>query len=783
MRKNILALSLARALAGVALAGISGLAMAQSTDAEQSSPGNEKREATQLDAVNVQGQIVYRTRTDDAAPTLSYDLEYFQQFEPLTVGDMLKRVPSVAFVSDVLEYDGARLRGLDPGYTQILINGKKVPGAGIDRSFFVDRIPAEMVERVEIIRSASANRSGDAVVGALNIVLRDAYRFDGKYIRVGAMHFDDGKLKGTLGGVASTEVGEGRLMAGFNIQGRYNPKVKRSDRFEEPNGDFVDAENQTDVRDGTDYSFNASYTHPVGTGDLSFSALYVRTDRTETENSLEYNDPVSTSRNNLLSVNDQVVDIRQDNYSLSANYKFDMLGGRTDIDIGYSRFDDSRFDTEEEDGYDDDDFPPSFDEREGTRVLTDQVDSELSFSLAHERDINESSKFEFGLNYSGKERDTALRTSEVDTDVEGGPLPAYIDFDVNTSNIEERRVDPYLMFSGESRGFTWEAGLRYETTDVEISADGISVSNDYSVLLPSAHFKWDLTDNDRVSFSVARTLRRPNFNFVLPLTIEEEYGDNDFAGNPNLKPELAWGFDLGFERRLGKKGIFGVNVFYRDVSDLIEITNTGAPSTTAIGDYEDDVEDFIDDNPGATPDTPGYPQFDPESFVYTASNVGSGYVYGIEFDLSTPLTIFHMPDTGVFFNYSWLDSSVDDEFGKRGFNDQAKYVLNVGFVQDLPSVDMAFGASYRRQGNATSRLLGEEVETRYGADLEVFVEKRFSEKFSLRLTGSNLLNASKDEYFNKFDNRFDQIDRDFDEYEIESEKAGPVVQLIARYAF
>lgn len=102
----------------------------------------ETDSATELDRVTVTGQIAYRDRSEATAPTLSYGLDYFQRFEPLTVGDMLKRVPSVGFVSDVLEYDGARLRGLDPGYTQILINGKKVPGAGVDRSFFVDRIPA-----------------------------------------------------------------------------------------------------------------------------------------------------------------------------------------------------------------------------------------------------------------------------------------------------------------------------------------------------------------------------------------------------------------------------------------------------------------------------------------------------------------------------------------------------------------------------------------------------------------------------------------------------------------
>jgi stage V sporulation protein SpoVS len=130
----------------------------------------------------------------------NYGLDYFQRFEPLTAGDALKRVPSVAFLSDVLESDGVRLRGLDPAYTQILINGEKVPGAGsgsgafgsgADSAFFVDRIPAELIDRIEIVRSASANRSGDAVAGAINIVLRDAYALDGGFVRAGALMFDD----------------------------------------------------------------------------------------------------------------------------------------------------------------------------------------------------------------------------------------------------------------------------------------------------------------------------------------------------------------------------------------------------------------------------------------------------------------------------------------------------------------------------------------------------------------------------------------------------------------
>lgn len=220
------------------------------------------------DIVVING-IIYRNRSDETAPVLEYGLDYFQPFEPLTVGDALKRVPSVTFLSDVLESDGVRLRGLDPAYTQILINGEKVPGAGSDSgafgngadgSFFVDRIPAELIERIEIVRSNSANRSGDAMAGAVNIVLRDGYSLDGGYVRAGALGFDDGRVRETYGAVWGGAVGGGRMLLGANVQGRHNPKRKESLRYGDPADTTVDNyEDQKDTRDGTDYSANASY--------------------------------------------------------------------------------------------------------------------------------------------------------------------------------------------------------------------------------------------------------------------------------------------------------------------------------------------------------------------------------------------------------------------------------------------------------------------------------------------------------------------------------------------
>src|SRR5690606_41235162 len=103
-----------------------------------------------------------------------------------------------------------------------------VPGAGGERASGIARIPAEMGDRMEILRSNSANRSGDAVAGAINIILRDAYEFDGGYLRAGATRAHDGEVNPTFGAVASGEALGGRLLGGINVQDRYRGKSKRS---------------------------------------------------------------------------------------------------------------------------------------------------------------------------------------------------------------------------------------------------------------------------------------------------------------------------------------------------------------------------------------------------------------------------------------------------------------------------------------------------------------------------------------------------------------------------
>lgn len=775
--RSTAALAIAAALAATPAA-------AQQAPADTAPIQRDDGEITTSQDIVVLGSVGYRNRSDEAEPVLSYDSEFFQRFEPLTAGDALKRVPSVTFLSDVIESDGARLRGLPPGYTQILINGERVPGNASDRSFFLDRIPAELIDRVEIVRSSSARRTGDAVAGTINIELRDGFELDGGYVRAGALYYDDEELEPSLGLVYGGQVGPGRLLIGLNFQGRHNPKKKYSVRYgDSPENDpdfavneFDNREDQADTRDGKDYSANASYEIDGETTDFRVSGFFVRTDRFESERSFEYDDPTAVNgplpTGNLISDNANDNGIDQQNYSIDTKLSHRWSLGETTLRVGFARFDDEQTESEYQIEFNDDGDDPEFEQEFFT---TDIADKEFSVKLDHAFELGGDTQLIIGGLYQDKDRSTAILEADDDAAFPGledsydqfvdNPADLVVPFgelepaDGGVNSIEERRLDAFALVQGKSGGLTWEAGIRYETTRFDITdfteaAVVPTQRNEYEKWLPSASIKFDLTPRDRITASVARTNRRPDFNFISPALLEEEVGDSDLLGNPLLGPETAWGIDLGYERRIGRTGVVGINAFYRDVTDLIELTNTGEEGSEGEG-----------------------------TFIYQPQNVGDGKVWGVEFDLSTDLGFLGLPDTGIFGNISWLDSEITDFAGKRRFNGQSDYVYNIGFIQDIPPWGVAFGATHRKQGAAYDRVISEEVRTTYGADLEIFVEKRIGSNFTIRAVGSNLLNGAKREVFNKFDNLEDQLDRDFDEYELESEKAGPVFQLMARYAF
>ncbi|WP_167954950.1 TonB-dependent receptor plug domain-containing protein [Sphingomonas jejuensis] len=697
----------------------------------------------------VTGTIAFRNRTTDPNPVLSYDLDYFQRFEPVSVGEMLKRVPGVTFTSDVLEYDGVQFRGLPPGYTQVLINGRRAPGGEADRSFFVDRIPAELVERIEIVRSPRADQPSEGVAGTLNIVTKESTTFEGGFAKAAALINQDGELRPSFAGAYSGRLGERTSLWGaLNYQERRNPKEKVSLRYDglpEAGGGiddpaFSNTELQDDTRDGSDLSGSAELRHEfAGGGFVRVQGFFVDTDREEFERSVT----LDGADLDFDGVETQIEDIDQQTYTISGDAGV-PLGGGLELGLAAS-WSGYREDTtattfvgENEDDLDD----LELDDEERLEIRDDEYGGTVSLAYALG-----SARVKAGIDLLRKDRD-GLNDG---------------DFLSGAFRVREDRYDPYVRFTFDPLpDLSVDAGLRYEITRRTVAGEDVGeVRYEAETLNPSLHLRFAPTVADQFRLSVARTVRRPGYDLVSPLEQEESPGDDDTTlGNPALRNERAWGVDAGYERRLGA-GILGVNLFYRAVDDLIELVSLG-------------------ENPE-----------NEDGQLFTPQNIGDGETWGVEVDVSVPLTFAGLPDTGIFANYTYLDSSVTDPFTEqdRRFNNQPHHIYNAGFIQTLRAADASFGATVSGRSDARESNFDEIVDLRYGADLEAFVEKRFGERFVLRFSVQDILRRSKREDFRTFDGDSlgeilaNRAAGEIDEFEQERERAGPLYQVTMRAAF
>lgn len=755
-----------------------------------------------LEDIVITGEIQYRNRTDTVAPELVYDQQFFEQFEPLSVGDQLSRVPGVAFTSDIGERDAPQMRGLGEGFTQVLVNGRAIPGAGNDRTVFVDRIPAEIIDRIEIVRSPSADIDSQGIGGTINIILKDGMSLPpGVIARIGGIYDIDNEELNGLGALSFSGRTDDRRVAWsatMDYQTRYNVKVLDQQLFDDTSPGFgasddgtdlfqpdgftfpgpstlaIEHQDQIDTRDSTDMSFNGDLTFALAPNHtLRLDAFVLSTEREETESGVLYaredgvataDDDVSDEVWELDTIESQRQNIEQMSYGFSVLYEGQLSPSWSfESQARYANFTEDNIETSFEDD------PPEPVEQ----VLIDSDDTELSIdgALTFNSDTFAQSlglanfEFEVGVALKNKTRDYSQQEFE-DDNGDG-------DFDDPDDNItpdsglfeyEEDRFDAWIMAEfGITEDLTVQLGVRSESTETEArivgGATGGSSSDEIN---PSFHAQWTPWDGGQFRVSYARTVRRPTLDQVVPFANSDSPEDDDETfGNPNLKQETSWGYDIGYEHRLGQRGVVGFNYFHRDVSDLISLVNTGV--STGV--------------PGA--------------FEYTYENTGDGEVSGWEVDISTPLSFMGLNETGFFANYTSLDSErIEPLTGLTArFNAQPEYVYNFGVTQNLPSWNSSVGFSYRKQGMSESLFLGEVERQWYDANLEVFVEHRLSENVVLRIVGNNLLDADSIQAERNFDGDTaqeivdNQIAGDVDEFEVERENSSPTVLFSIRAVF
>jgi iron complex outermembrane receptor protein len=132
-----------------------------------------------------------------------------------------------------------------------------------------------------------------------------------------------------------------------------------------------------------------------------------------------------------------------------------------------------------------------------------------------------------------------------------------------------------------NRHWSAHTGLRYETITTEANDTLGLKSNTSSVWTPLLHALWkpDPAKRDQVRMSLTRSYRTPTLHNLMarPVSSGEVISRPtrpDRIGNPDLRPELATGIDVAFERYLAGGGVLSANVFRREITDLIRYTVT-----------------------------------------------------------------------------------------------------------------------------------------------------------------------------------------------------------------
>jgi outer membrane receptor protein involved in Fe transport len=127
-------------------------------------------------------------RRQSTAAKIVVGREELDKYGDSSLGEVLRRLPGVTVPGAPGRGGAPRLRGLGGGYTQILLDGQRVPPG-----FSFDSIEPDQIERIEILRAPTAETGARAIAGTINIITREGFRRRDDELKLG-FGLEEGRL-------------------------------------------------------------------------------------------------------------------------------------------------------------------------------------------------------------------------------------------------------------------------------------------------------------------------------------------------------------------------------------------------------------------------------------------------------------------------------------------------------------------------------------------------------------------------------------------------------------
>ncbi|SFD06891.1 outer membrane beta-barrel protein [Algibacter pectinivorans] len=516
-----------------------------------------------------------------------------------TVSDALNNVPSVA-----VDIEGSiSLRGNEN--VRILINGKPSAMAGFGDTNVLSQLPAEAIERVEVITSPSARYDAEGTAGILNIILRqkETLGFNGSLnITVGSPE--------TAGVSTNINYRTEKFNLFSNLGFRY---------YDSPRNSFNDTEYFDKVIDGVTEA--PEFERIIEDQDVtrinryynaSLGMEYFLSKKTSLTGSVfyRYGEDADLSENfsdrynndNLVeqTLRKEKQDEAGDNYQLALNYitKFNDAGHELTADLQFEKGSEEQLTSISEDYLLTNQTNPDAIQEEIVNEIEDE--KEYLLQLDYVLPIGENARFEAGYrgNFKNEIKDYVLRQE----DISDGSF--FInDTITNIFDYSENINALYTQYGTKYGKFSFLLGLRLENTqlkgdinsrlsDSELQeAFGFPIdtefNNNYLGLFPTLNLIFNIGENDSeteesITLGYNRRINRPRGYFINPFPSRSSR-TSVIQGNPNLRPAFASAFDIGYLKRWDKLTLTS-SIYYQYETDSFERVeeNTGQQTTDGI---------------------------------------------------------------------------------------------------------------------------------------------------------------------------------------------------------
>lgn len=483
-----------------------------------------------------------------------------------TAGDILKNMPSVAMGGSPNHNRDIRLRGLGSGYTQVLINGKNSGISGNNRETVLDQIPASAIDYIEIITNPSAEYQGDGINGIVNIVLKKGNANDA--IK-GSISFLADNTDGYNGSLSLSQQKEKfEYYVGYDRLQKNIDNDKFSDRTILKNGlyDGTQTIHQKEEKSFLNENFRVDGKYKLWKGAIISSGFIFGRQLEVKNKDIEINTTKADSsfKDRSFRTEPELKDNKFYEYSFDFRQAFKnnsvLKASISYLDFNQPKTKGIEIQKIKLNGIYDGN--PTL--QEETEILKDD---NYFVNLDYTLPIGEKNKVKMGYRLASLNRN--LDNSLAKFNHSEGKWESS-QSNQNNFIFSENTHALYVTDELNYKFIKLNAGVRAEQTNLynESPLDGIKKTSAYLMVLPSISAQFNIDRTQYIIAGFGKRVRRPAFKDLSPF-LDDRDPLRIKEGNPDLKPEFSYNYELGYLKNFKNFNI-GINIFHRDIHDLIE---------------------------------------------------------------------------------------------------------------------------------------------------------------------------------------------------------------------